>query len=312
MLGYVCAYLRRYHPNEFIASLLGNAANFDDTANAAELAGSRKTPIHSARYGRSQGNYFYDEETGTITKGTGSIKHLNAECGKALYDLAHEKRHNTFMDLLFDISARKILDTRQRDILIKLDFFEEFGNMKTLLEISRIFDYFKQGTAKTIKREQITDEMLPLYRGVADDKTKSGAPAKSLKILDMPELLNRFEALVKEKNLPDFTFKEKMANQMEYLGYIDLTTGREEDRKKLIVTDLFPLRSKRTCKIWTYVISVKSLGSGKESRWNIRPSIYNYKPFQKGDILLYRKHTKEHAKNGQDYLWLDVYDLVYS
>lgn len=312
MLGYVCAYLRRYHPNEFIASLLSNAANFDDTANATELANSRKTPIISARYGRSQGNYFYDAATGAITKGTGSIKHLNADSGKALYDLAHEKHHETFMELLLDINSRKILNARQRDILIKLDFFEEYGNMKTLMELTHVFDFFKQGDAKTVKREQISDDTLHLYNGIADDKTKSGTPAKSLKILDMPELLRRFETFVKAKNLTDFSFKEKMANQMEYLGYIDLVTGKEEDRRKLLVTDLMPLKSKKTGKVWTYIASARSIGSGKESRWNIRPSIYEYKTFRKGDILLCRKYTPERGKNGQDYLWLDVYDIVYS
>lgn len=311
MLGYVCAYLRRYHPNEFIASLLGNAANFDDTANATELASSRKTPIISARYGRSQGNYFYDAETGAITKGTGSIKHLNAGSGKALYDLAHEKKHDTFIDLLLDITSRKILNARQLDILIKLDFFEAFGNMRTLLEIVRVFDFFKQGDAKTIKRELVSEETLNLYAGLVEDKTKTGAPAKSLKILNMPELLRRFEDFVRAKNLRDFTFKEKMANQLEYLGYIDLVTGKEEDRKKLVITDLLPLRSKKTGEIWTYIASAKSIGSGKESRWNVRPAVYKYKTFHKGDIVHCRKYTTEKARNGQTYLWLDVYEIVY-
>lgn len=311
MLGYVCAYLRRYHPNEFIASLLGNAANFDDTANATELASSRKTPIISARYGRSQGNYFYDAETGAITKGTGSIKHLNAASGKALYDLAHEKKHDTFIDLLLDITSRKILNARQLDILIKLDFFEVFGNMRTLLEIVRVFDFFKQGDAKTIKRELVSEETLNLYAGLVEDKTKTGAPAKSFKILNMPELLKRFDDFVRAKDLRDFTFKEKMANQLEYLGYIDLVTGKEEDRKKLVITDLLPLRSKKTGEIWTYIASAKSIGSGKESRWNVRPAVYKYKTFHKGDIVHCRKYTTEKARNGQTYLWLDVYEIVY-
>lgn len=306
------AYLKVNYPLEYYTVALNNYS--DDAERSKKLTEELsyfQIRLSPPRYGLSKDIYVCDHEKRVIAKGIGSIKFLSADSGKALYDLAHEKHHETFMELLLDINSRKILNARQRDILIKLDFFEEFGNMKTLMELTHIFDFFKQGDAKTVKREQISDDTLHLYNGIADDKTKSGAPAKSLKILDMPELLKRFEAFVREKNLKDFTFKEKMANQMEYLGYIDLVTGKEEDRRKLVVTDLMPLKSKKTGKIWTYIASARSIGSGKESRWNIRPSIYEYKTFRKGDILLCRKYSTEHAKNGQDYLWLDVYDLVY-
>lgn len=40
----------------------------------------------------------------------------------------------------------------------------------------------------------------------------------------------------------DFTFKEKVACCKEYLGFICITTNKEEDRRKLFVKQVVPLK----------------------------------------------------------------------
>ena len=70
-----------------------------------------------------------------------------------LYDLAHQNSYSCFTDLLYDIDRKTSLNTRQLDILIKLDFFSDFGNQRELLRMMEMFyDVFKKGEAKKIKK----------------------------------------------------------------------------------------------------------------------------------------------------------------
>ena len=61
---------------------------------------------------------------------------------------------------------------------------------------------------------------------------KNGAEAKSYTFTDMPGLLLHLEGVVRDMHIPDFDLKSKMQDQMENLGYIDLTTDKKEDRRK--------------------------------------------------------------------------------
>lgn len=311
MLGYVCAYLRYYHPGEFVASLLANPANMDDVAAATELAQFLKIPILPPKYGHSKGSYSYDSEQHAISKGIGSIKYLNESGGDRLFELAHCKKFDYLIDLLNEIKNQRICDSRQIGVLLKIDYFSNFCNMKTGLEILRVLDFFKYGDVKSISRDSVTPETEKIYDGLVNGKTKSGADAARLTILDMNAIFHRWEDYIKEKNYPDFTLKEKMANQIEYLGYCDLVTGKEEDRRKLLVTDVIPLKSKKSGEIWNYMTIAKSIGSGKESRWNVRPGSYEYQKYKKGDIIYCKKYSEKKAKNGDKYLWLDVYEILH-
>ena len=93
---------------------------------------------------------------------------------------------------------------------------------------------------------------------------------------------------------------------MENLGYIDLTTNKEEDRRKLLVTDMRPMRSKDSGTVWGYALFTRSIGSGKSSRMTLRAKDYEYEPVQKGDIL-YAKHV---YKNKAGYWYLDDYEVM--
>ena len=70
-----------------------------------------------------------------------------------LYDLSKRKKYIRFVDVLKDIDQETSLNSRQLDILIKLDFFSEFGNQRELMRITDLFyQTFKRGNAKQIKK----------------------------------------------------------------------------------------------------------------------------------------------------------------
>lgn len=306
MIGYLCAYLRYYYPAEFITAYLNNANNEDDIKNGSALAELYGIQIVPPRYGISKDRYVYDKDRHVIAKGINSIKYMNSTVANELYDLAKRSDPKTFMSLLTLMNNETSIDTRQRDILIKIDFFVDFGNATELSRIASVFAFFKNGTAKKVQKDKISGQMLDVVSKYATDKNKNDTEAKSFTITDMAGLLDECEDVIKSLHLPDLDLKCKIQNQIELMGYIDLTTNKKEDRRKLLITDVFPLSSKKDNKIWGYAVQTRSVGSGKASRLTIRSSVYAKAPIKRFDII----YAKELEKNRSGYWYLLDYDLI--
>lgn len=306
MIGYLCAYLRYYYPAEFITAYLNNANNEDDIKNGSALAELYGIQIVPPRYGISKDRYVYDKDRNVIAKGINSIKYMNSTVANELYDLAKRSDPKTFMSLLTLMNNETSIDTRQRDILIKIDFFVDFGNVTELSRIASIFVFFKNGTAKKVQKDKISGQMLDVVSKYATDKNKNGTEAKPFTITDMAGLLNECESVIKSLHLPDLDLKCKIQNQIELMGYIDLTTNKKEDRRKLLITDVFPLSSKKDNTVWGYAAQTRSIGSGKVSRLTIRSSVYAKTPVKRFDII----YAKELEKNRSGYWYLLDYDLI--
>ncbi len=307
-IGYMCGYLRTYYPLEFIASALNVFTdNQEKTANIVEYAQEHNINIHPPRFGYSTDKYSIDKEMGVIYKGIHSIKYMNAQMARELYELANEIKHEHFMDVLIAIDSETSMDARQLDILIKLDYFSDYGNANELDVIRYYFDLFKKGEAKKILNDKVAN--LPVANFIAKyatNKLKTGGDAKSWTITDMHGLLIECEEFTKSLGMKDYDFATKCQWQEENLGYIDLTTGKEEDRRKLLVTEVYPMKSKNDGAVWGYAVFTRSIGSGKSSRLTVKENLYHYDPIQKGDII----NAKHVYKNQSGYWYLDDYEHV--
>lgn len=121
------------------------------------------------------------------------------------------------------------------------------------------------------------------------------------------------EDFIKAQNLSDLPFSVKAANQLEILGDIDLTTGRDADRHKLYVTDVYPLTAKKSGIVWAYAIKTKSIGRGKVGRWTIKSAKYDQEPVNKGDIIEFDPKTGYYTekRGDQTYYTLVEYHHVF-
>ena len=308
LLGYLCAYLRHYHPLQFITSFLNNAANEDDIRNGTAYANRIGVKITMPKWGLSKSEYFFDTERNIIAKGLTSIKYISAGCAEELYELSHKKKYTRFMDVLLDIEKHTSLDSRQLDILIKIDFFSEFGNQRELFRIAELFDkMFKSGEAKKISKEKVDGTPLePIIKKYSVGVTKSGGEAKSYTLLDIESILREVEDAVKAANLPDLSLILKVKNFEDAMGYIGYVSGNEEDRRKLYVSDIYELHRKKDGKQFGYSIITKSIGSGKDARFTVFNPVFNKEPIQKGDII----YCKAFERDGQ-YFRMTAYDKVY-
>lgn len=305
MLGYLCAWLRCYHPAAFITAYLNNAKNEEDVRRGTELAGLYGISVTIPCFGISRSHYQCTEDERSIARGVSSVKFLNSRVADELYRLAHEEKPQTFMQVLLCLEQTS-LNSRQRDILIRIDFFRAYGNVPTLLRILEVFTLFREGTARRVAKAKLPQELLPILVPFLSDATKSGKSSTFYTVTDMPKLLSSAEDHIQSLHLPDCTFAEKIRTQAELLGYIDLTTGRAEDRRKLIITELTPLKNKTTGKTWAYALSTRSVGSGKTARLTVQSGTFNKVPFDKNDIV----YAQAVHKNRNGYWMLDTYRKI--
>lgn len=307
MLGYLCGYLRHYYTKEFICAFLKYADNEDDINNGTELARKRNITILEPRFRYSKGDYFFDENSPTIYKGISSVKYMNNTIADELYEL-RDNKYDTFVDLLHDINNLSI-DSRQLDILIKLDFFVEFGNAQTLNRIVHMFNFFKNGKAKTITKDKLSFNKT-LQQIVARNSVES---EKGYNKLNTKEILHEIEIFIRSQNPEDYTFKQKMEFQKEYVGYISLCTHNEADRRKLIITDVRALGGSKKDKKepWAYAVFTQSIGSGKNGRFTVYTDVYNKDKIKTLDII-YADYVYPKKKKGTEetYWYLGKYHQI--
>lgn len=308
LLGYLCAYYRYYHPLEFLTSFLNNAANDDDIKSGTAYAGRLGIKVTMPKWGYSKGEFFFNREDNLISKGLSSVRYIGDAVAEELYELAHKTRCNTFVDLLKCIDSESSLNTRQLDVLIKIDFFSDFGNQRELLRITELFyDVFKCGEAKQIKKTEIDGTPLEsIVKKYAVGTTKSGGAAKSYTLLDVMSILREAEGLVRAVGMDDLSDIIKVRNFYDIMGYIGYVSGKEEDRRKLYVTEVKPLHRKSDNKQFGYSIFTKSIGSGKESRFTVFSKVFNSDPIAEGDIIYCQCFERDGG-----YFRLTAYEKIY-
>jgi len=308
LLGYLCAYYRYYHPIEFITSFLNNAANEDDIRNGTAYANRVGIKVTMPKWGLSKSEYFFDKEKNIIAKGLTSIKYMSSGIAEELYELAHHKSYRRFTDLLFDLDQQTSLNTRQLDILIKLDYFSDFGNQRELLRITEMFyDTFKKGQAKKISKDKVDGTPLePIVTKYAVGVTKTGGVAKSYTLLDVVSIMEETEDAIKAIHMDDLSDLLKVRNFVDVMGYVGYVSGKEEDRRKLYVMEVYPLARKRDGKQFGYSIVTKSIGSGKDSRFTMFNKVYDTDPIHKGDII----YCKSFERDGK-YFTMTGFSKIY-
>lgn len=302
------AWLKSHHPLEFyeVALNIYEKKGNKDKMNALKEEAESYFMIHFAPIRYGQDNRGIKAVTGenVITNSIASIKGFSKSLGATLYTCSQQP-HKSFMDILRWLDAHSVKRAKVEP-LIKIDYFQQFGNNAELLRLVDIMEFFKYGSAKTIRKEKLNSQMASFIAAHGTDKGAKGAELKSYTITDMDGLLNDLEDYIIGLHLPELPFRTRAQNQKEILGYVDLTTHLEADRRKIYVLDVRPLKSKFSGKTWSYAANVKSIGSGKTSRIFIKPFLFEKAQFAEGDILY--AHNLHEDKKG--YWWLLQYDIV--
>lgn len=142
LLSYLCGYYKHYYPEQFIASYLKNAANDDDINTGRAMAKSRGIQMIKPKFRQDNRTFYIDTVNHTISDALSSIKGVGLKDAEALWSLK-DRTYGTFVELLRDMTLYSgALNTAVIDKLIKLDYFSEFGSIKTL---RRLYNEFYNG-----------------------------------------------------------------------------------------------------------------------------------------------------------------------
>lgn len=302
------AYLKCYYPLEFYSAFLNilQEKGDKDRMNAAKDEAESYFGITFPPYRFRQDNRSvkFNKETNQITNTIAAIKGYSKSVAQILYECGLEE-NKTFLDVLFWLKGHGIYESKIRP-LIEIDYFSEFGNSTTLNLILDAFEFFKRGESKTLKDDNI-DAYRYAVEKYASNKNKKGEELKSWKVTDCVALLYCVQDYLNNLKISDIPYKMKAEKQLDVLGYFDITSGKEEDRRKIMVTNIYPLISKNSTdnSVWGYRVFTRSIGSGKSASLTCRTQIYDNDPISKGDIL----YAKSCHKN-KDYWYLDAYEVI--
>lgn len=272
MIGYLCAYLRYYYPLEFTTSFLNNAANEEDIKSGTELAKQKGLKINPIKFRKSNAEYTPDKKNNAIYKGVKSIKYLNEKIAEELFELG-KNHYDTFVDLLIDIVENTSVNSRQLDILIKLNFFSEFGKNNELLQI---YNEFSSGNNQ--------------YKKTYVEKTK----------VKRIELLKEMERKIRDENKQKIIpISEYIQIQKEYLGYADYTHPKAKDW--YIVLDINTKYAPRVTLYDLYTGNEKSVKVSKKKFYSGGEDI-----LKKGDMIKITKSEWKPRKRFVDGRWIDL------
>ncbi|WP_125154848.1 PHP domain-containing protein [Clostridium rectalis] len=292
MNGFYCAMLRHYYPLEFITSYLNWAETEEDIRQGIKLAKTKGIKLNDYKFRYSKAEYMYDKSTNSIYKGVGSIKFLNEQASNELYDLRNNK-YNSFIDLLKDLNIKTSINSRQLEILIKLDYFSEFGKSKKLLKIMNIMDVLYD--KKQIKKDKIIE------LGLTEDlikKYSNKETAKLFKDIDMEGMIQELVTNIPNK---DISIKDKLSAEIEYLGY-PTTTISKASNGFYFVLELQIFKNKRSI---TYYPKVYNIKNGEIKKMKIKDYIlFSENPFKEGNIIkVLEDHKESKRKKDENGKW---------
>jgi DNA polymerase-3 subunit alpha len=268
-IGYICGFLRHYYPLEFLTAAFNIFTDKEDKIVAiTKYANKIGVEILPPRFRHSRSGYQMDKDTNKIYKGLKSIKFMNEDVSEELYAM-RDMKFDGFIDFL-NINP---LDSRQLDILIKLDFFEEFGKAQKLIKIIDLYNMLHG--KKQIKKDKTTlpVEILSQY---AISET-----AKMYKFDNesMDKMLYALCDMIPDTDIP---LQTKLQTQQEMCGYISYLDPSKPN--SVVVMNL-------DCK-YSPKASVYFLATGQTIDVKITKKLYQSNPFSGGDILNIRTEKK--------------------
>ena len=279
------AYLKSHYPLEYYTVTLNYYS--DDATRTGKLTDELKAygiSLEKPRFRYSIDKYFMDKENNKIYKGTGAIKFLNKDCSLFLYSLKDNK-YDTFVDLLAQISnskdeqGRAYINSRQIEILIKSQYFQEFGNNKKLLIV---YNYFKELYGrKVLSKDKARELNIPEKYLNREDVTQTEKQFKFENICDILKLI--------ECDTPDESFgiKDQVEFEMDALGYISMTYN--VDKKVCYILDV---DTRYTPKITLYC-----LNNGKTVLCKVNKTLFKNNPLKKGMIIRAIKFEEKNKLN---------------
>ena len=282
-IGYISGYLRYYYPLEFLTAAFNTFTDKEDKiVSITEYANKIGIKILPPKFRHSRSGYQMDKENNSIYKGLESIKFMNEDVSEQLYAL-RDQQFNSFVDFLNVFPG----NSRQREILIKLGYFEEFGKTLKLLKICDLYDMYHG--KKQLKKNKLN---LPLEL-VQKYATSETAKQFRFEPEAMDVMLQEIVSLIPDTDIP---LRTRLEAEAEYLGYISYANPKLQN-----VGFVVDLNTKYSPKAQIYM-----LGTSETIAVKIPKQLYQKQAFDSGAILKFYTEERQKSKKNENGEWVKL------
>lgn len=269
-IGYIMGYLRYYYPLEYLCTVINIKKDKREyIAKVIEYANKKGIQIKNIKFGRSKANYFINKEENAIYRGLSQIKHLNEQMANELYVLSQSKQYTNFPELLHDIITKTNVNKKAIEILIKLNYFIDFGRSQKLLDYLKLYNEFYG--RKQIKKDGeylVNIQEIAKYCSKETDKQYSDFDYESF-------LLDQWNKL-EDKTIPLLEF---IKAEKEYLGYIQFYHSK---LKNMYFVDSFKVYKNKN----KPYLTLYNLENGQSIDCRIKDeNMFLLKPFNENAII---------------------------
>ena len=294
------AYLKVNYPLEYYKVCLDNYA--DDEVRTKKLINELKyfgIKFETVKFRHSKSNHMYDRDTNTIYKGLSSIKYISASIGDELYTFK-DNSYDNFTTLLIDITNNTSVNTKQLDILIKSDFFSEFGNVNKLTNINnffqRLYDKNREAFKKQIKKDKVTEA------GLTDEIIKAFCYKETEKTYMQVDFYSMLCEIEKTVKYADIGLLQKISNHILYLGSTTISDKRYKNFA--CVTNIIEKQSP--------IVYLYAIANGNTIEVKIPRQKFNKQKLEIGDVIYIRslKKKKRQAKDPETGKWKSIPNTV--
>ncbi len=275
------AYLKAHYPLEYYTVVLTMySGDMERTSNLIEEMPKFGLSLKDIKFRHSKAEYNCDKKENVIYKGLSSVKFLNEEVSNKLYDM-RDQQFDSFIDLLKIFPG----NTKQRDILIKLDYFSEFGPSATLLRIARLYDLY--AGKKIIKKDNLNGIPIDLI------EKYSTQTEKQYRLTDPDAFLAELCSMVPAIESP---IQSRINWQSEYLGYISLNMPEKKNTGYIIKID-----TKYSPKVTLYELS-----TGTTTVYKVQKAMYQRNPFDAGAIIKFTSEMRQKSRKDENGQWIKL------
>lgn len=290
------AYLKVNYPLEYYTVVL--EIYMDDIPKTNRLIEEMSyygIKIAMPKFRYSDSHYKLDKSTNTIYRSIGSIKNIGKYVGDALYTLK-DNHYDNFVDLIKDINNLKVnnkiaVNSKALDILVHINFFEEFGSINELLYLIEL--YKKYGSAKVLVKEKLMkDNVLHIAANFASNGTD-----KQLRNIDNFGLINAIYETHKS-HIESTGQLDLIKYEATYLG----CTDRMVAECKL---NYFVVLKVDKDKYNRIILSIRRLCDGRQGDFKVDANWWEEYQCEQGDIIkvAFRKKDKRRLIDGK---WVKV------
>ena len=263
-----CAWLKAHYPYEFYEVLLqvfsdkGKKDKVQALKQEMQVAfGIKEGPY---KFGSDNRRFVADKENNCIYPSLLSIKGLSQSCADDLYKLSKERTFNNFIELLEAMNKIPSLNAAKIDTLIKINYFDRFGSIGTLLRIVDLYNLYYD--KKILKKDKCTLPVELLSKYCIETE-------KQWKIQNHDGFISELCNMIpKNCSVP---LRSILEWQNEYLGYVSYINTKLHNIGFILSLDAH----------YSPKASVYMLSTGETITVKVSKQMYQKNPFDVGHIL---------------------------